>query len=111
MVFQMESKKIYNWEKLDDNREFTRKYKDKIFLLRKSSYGVLGIGKCFQLYAKGKDETEFQYVTSIVYDDDNHGLQLHEYILKNITKDKYFDIDKHINLIFEVADKYIEKLF
>jgi len=95
---------LAEWEKLDDG-EFTRKIKDRVFLLRKTSYGVLCIGRAYQLYTKKEDESELEYVSSIAYLSDNHGLKLH----KDLPED--FDVYKQMNIIFEIADNYINKLY
>lgn len=96
------------WEKLN-NGEYIKRTKDRLYKLQKGSVGVLGIGKCYRLNTKLATESEFQNVACIVYSDDNHGLELHN-DLKQFTK-KYYDEEKNINLIFEIADKYIDKMF
>jgi hypothetical protein len=108
MKIKMTTKKIHNWKKMN-NGEYVKKTKDRIFRLEDGTIGVLGIGNCYRLNTKLINESEFKYVACIVYNDDNHGLQLHK-DLEQFYK-KYYDKEENINLIFEIAEKYIEEMF
>lgn len=100
------------WEKLSED-EYSIKVENRVFLLRREDVGTWGIGKCFNLETKLTTESEFKYVTQIVYSEDNHNLKPHEDLRKIFTKEAYFDSrnPEHMIYIFNIAEKYIDKLF
>lgn len=115
----MPSETIYNWTKLNDG-EYGRKIynaeHERVFMLKRGDVGVLSMGKCYRLLVKLESESEFKHLTCIVYADDNHGLQLHDDVIKYLKLKNLAvlttESEKEItHLMFNIAQKYIDCLY
>jgi len=112
------SEKIYSWHKLNEDEYSRTLYtgeKERVFLLRKDDVGVLGIGKGFRLLTKLKNESEFKYITSIVYQNDNHGLHVHTDVAEHLKRKNIvvsmLDEKELSHLMFDIAEDYINSLY